>query len=192
MIHSLQPTFAIQSPKIAFSSRKPSQNLSAPQADSVAIRFGSAPTTNTDPKLVKQFFEAAEYGSVATVRRLIQNDKVDVNAQHPELGYTALYRATLNQNLAVVKALLKAGADCNSQDRDGWTPLHIAVATQVDDLNSSNTIIKTLLEAGADPMIQSKERELSPIMLAFKYNRPNAVKLLMESPQFKQWINSKS
>ena len=52
-----------------------------------------------------------------------------------------------------VQLLIKLGADINSQDIRGQTPLHLAVmriAAQPDDFNDYKKIIKELLFNGAD------------------------------------------
>ena len=41
-------------------------------------------------------------------------------------GNAPLYKAVLNNELDAAKRLLSAGADVNSQTKDGWTPLHLA------------------------------------------------------------------
>ena len=43
------------------------------------------------------------------------------------IGQTALHIATACCTVDAVRQLLDAGCDINVQDRDGWTPLHVAV-----------------------------------------------------------------
>ena len=57
--------------------------------------------------------------------------------KNDSIGYTPLYRASLNGHLEVVRALLAAGADVNKSDNYGATPLSRALFynhTQIADL----------------------------------------------------------
>ena len=54
------------------------------------------------------------------------------------------------RQVAMIRLLLKAGADLHAQDKNGATPLHRAVRTRCA------AAVKCLLEAGADPTIQNK------------------------------------
>lgn len=74
--------------------------------------------------------------------------RVDVNARTPE-GFTALHYAIAADNLSLVRALLRRGADVNArilqQDSGGWTPLHFACKLNLD-------AVKLLLDFGANPL----------------------------------------
>ncbi|XP_061177554.1 protein phosphatase 1 regulatory subunit 12A-like isoform X9 [Saccostrea echinata] len=54
------------------------------------------------------------------------NNKSVKEKKHPKTGATALHVAAAKGYMKVINILLKAGADVNSQDYDGWTPLHAA------------------------------------------------------------------
>nr|XP_022287229.1 protein phosphatase 1 regulatory subunit 12A-like isoform X3 [Crassostrea virginica] len=54
------------------------------------------------------------------------NNKSVKEKKHPKTGATALHVAAAKGYMKVMSILLKAGADVNSQDYDGWTPLHAA------------------------------------------------------------------
>jgi len=63
--------------------------------------------------------EAAGQGDVETVEAMLQqgdNNPVDVNYEYPMVEYsnkTALYKASEQGNVTMVKALLRAGANVN-------------------------------------------------------------------------------
>ncbi|CAF1620451.1 unnamed protein product [Adineta ricciae] len=63
---------------------------------------------------------------------------------HARTGATALHVACAKGYLDVIDVLLRAGANINSVDNDGWTPLHAAAHWDKQD------IIKFLLERNAD------------------------------------------
>jgi ankyrin repeat protein len=60
------------------------------------------------------------------------------------MGRSELHYASNEGDIQKVKNLIKAGADVNIKDKDGWTPLHFAAQAQ----NAS--IVLLLIEAGAE------------------------------------------
>src|SRR4051812_27810799 len=67
----------------------------------------------------------------------------DVNAAQAD-GMTALHGAAYRDDVALVKQLLKAGAQANAANRYGVTPLALACT------NGNAEIVSLLLDAGAD------------------------------------------
>lgn len=84
-----------------------------------------------------------------------------------------LYSATRKENLAVIKKLLKRGADINRPSGNGWTPLKSAAQ------QGSLDIVKVLLEAGADPNI-ADGTNYTPLMNAVSGGHIDIVKLLLK------------
>jgi hypothetical protein len=74
----------------------------------------------------------------------------DVNeaAKNPQ-KVAALHAATAKRNAAMVEKLLRAGADPNQAQADGFTPLHAAA------MHGDTAIVGMLLLFGADPGRQS-------------------------------------
>jgi len=65
-------------------------------------------------------------GDIKNVKLLLQHNDINVNIQDSD-GYTALYSATLNNNIDIVKILLQhKDIDVNIQDSVGKTVLYIA------------------------------------------------------------------
>ena len=87
------------------------------------------------------------------------------NRYKNDKGETPLHAATLNQDIAVIDALLEAGADPQARSEGGLTPLHGARTEEV---------VKTLVEAGADPMAKSGI-EWTPLHAATSWNRDISV-----------------
>ena len=65
-------------------------------------------------------------------------------------GYLESAHWDAKRQVAMIRLLLKAGAQLNAQDKNGATPLHRAVRTRCA------AAVKFLLEAGADPAIRNK------------------------------------
>ena len=69
-----------------------------------------------------------------------------------ENGLTPLHDAALyNPIVAVITALLAAGADPKARDNVGHTPLHNAAKRNLD------RVVLALLDAGADPAARTAE-----------------------------------
>ncbi|XP_046674532.1 caseinolytic peptidase B protein homolog isoform X2 [Homalodisca vitripennis] len=132
-----------------------------------------------------RFFRAAKYGPAEELKRMIVEDKVNVNQKHP-LGWTALQVAIINNKMANAKVLLTAGADPNIPD-DFSNVNKVAAAKRLytldvlqkredefsDQLNHRATFsgftalmyavlmdntaaVQLLLENGADPTLENE------------------------------------
>lgn len=77
----------------------------------------------------------ATYATAVTANSLI--DWQDSN------GDTALYRAVERSDESSVKQLLLKGANANLGNKNGWQPIHVAVA------NTDINMVRCLLEAGS-------------------------------------------
>ena len=74
-----------------------------------------------------------------------------------------MYAARFNKNPEAITTLLKAGAQVNAKDTDGWTALMWAAWK-----NQNLGVITTLLKAGADGKARSNEGKT-----AFDYAKGN-------------------
>ena len=94
----------------------------------------------------KQFIQAAKKGDMETLKALLDNDQMLLNARDKD-GSTALHCAAWKDHRELVAFLLDAGADVNAHnanDHWGTTPLHAAA-------HANNTaVVQRLLDAGAD------------------------------------------
>ena len=90
-------------------------------------------------------------GNPATALELIREGG-DVNVADSD-GNTALWVATTESDVSVVRALLEAGADPNVQSRTpgGYTPLHMAAS------NGLIEAAEVLLQHGADVTIRNSQ-----------------------------------
>lgn len=84
---------------------------------------------------------AAETNDVECITWLLDHG---AEAERTSTGETALHAAVRSDSREAVDKLLRAGANPNAQDVDGWTPLFGA---------SSIEVIHALRKAGADPRI---------------------------------------
>lgn len=98
---------------------------------------------------------------------------VDVNIQDGEQKWSALHFAAREQNEVVVAALLNAGANVDSIDVFGNTPLWRAVMGYSSNLDSINC----LLHNGANPK-KKNDSGVSPIGLAENKGEDELVSLL--------------
>ena len=86
---------------------------------------------------------AAYAGHTETVRYLVGLPEVDVNRQNTANNHTALHYAVVEGSTDVVQILLDAGADFDTQNNLGRSPLHSACDSETPD------VVKMLVEAGA-------------------------------------------
>ena len=92
---------------------------------------------------VAKLHNAAAEGDLEVVRKLIERNGQQVNAQGA-LNRTPLHQAAMNGKLEVVMYLVEKGADKNMRANSGETALHLAV------MNGHHGVVEYLLDEGAD------------------------------------------
>jgi ankyrin repeat protein len=132
---------------------------------------------------------AARYGSIQGVQEFLANG-ADVNVYQNDYGGTPLHMAVIFCHKEIVKLLLVAGADVNAKDKDGWTPLHIAVGRPRSELQELllphelhrldfRGIAKMLIVNGADVNAKNVDEE-TPLDLAISNDHTETANLLRE------------
>lgn len=95
--------------------------------------------------------------------QLLLNLKININEKGDDENRTALHcvagaqRFDADENVKVVKLLIKNGANVNAKNDRKQTPLHFAVETVHRQLR----VIQALIENGADPNVKDRN-EWSP------------------------------
>ncbi|XP_024399143.1 uncharacterized protein [Physcomitrium patens] len=101
-----------------------------------------APDQPQTPPPVRDFLQAARYGDLEDVQRLLAQG-TSVSSQDVQ-GRTALHMASANGHLDVVKCLIEHGANVNMCNLEQNSPLHYAV------LNAHKPVVEFLISAGAN------------------------------------------
>uniref|UniRef100_A0A6C0BB72 Uncharacterized protein n=1 Tax=viral metagenome TaxID=1070528 RepID=A0A6C0BB72_9ZZZZ len=109
----------------------------------------------------------------ANVNQRVHRDKTT------PLGY-----ACECNNPAIVDILIKAGADVNKTDKNGYAPLHVACIIETGE---DQSIIHMLVNAGAHINAVTKNK-YTPLTLACKYSNPRCVLYLAKLPQILLFI----
>ena len=150
----------------------------------------------------RNLLHAAEEGHVQKIRHLLtKGTSPDVVVD----GWTALERASINNQCDTIKALIESGADPNREDEDGQTPLYWTVKKghreasdtlmacgahydKADLLGSTplhcaaqsghREVVIVLLKRGADPARPCKEGN-TPLHLASKSGHQDIVELII-------------
>ena len=111
-----------------------------------------------------------EASSKVTEEKTKQVDNLEKKNQK---GESKLHVACNKGTVETVSELLRLGANPNSQDHAGWTPLHDVVAANRLDL------AKVLLGAEANPSVPSTEERITPLHDAVESGEVEMVRLLV-------------
>jgi ankyrin repeat protein len=121
---------------------------------------------------VTPLMTAARTGSAPLVSMLLAR-RADVNAAIPATGQTALMWATAERHLAVMRALIAAGASVKAQSKIGFTPLLFAARN--GDIDAATLLLET--GAGVD---DGGSDGTSPLALAVVSGRDAFAHFLLE------------
>lgn len=104
---------------------------------------------------------AAQQGYLESVQRLIRRG---VSLEHQNHnGSNALMLAAARGHVEVVDCLLMAGAEPNTHDLDGNTPLHHVIrkkSTGAQETEIRERIVELLLRAGSDNIVRNNHKQL--------------------------------
>lgn len=98
-----------------------------------------------------------------------------VNAKD-KLGFSSLHICSMLGMQEHIKTLISCGADLESQNNQGWTPLHTAVVNYRKNINT----IELLLENEANIEAKTYEGKTPLMLAAMRHNDPNLIKYLIE------------
>ncbi|XP_055848446.1 serine/threonine-protein phosphatase 6 regulatory ankyrin repeat subunit A-like [Episyrphus balteatus] len=107
-------------------------------------------------------------------QKLLQNGAYIniISTNSSDRGFTPLHYATFNGNIAIIKVLLKYGADVDVKEENGFTPLHIACA------KGNVEIIELLLTKNVDVNSLSYDK-MTPLYIAVSNSHRDVAKCLM-------------
>lgn len=111
--------------------------------------------------------EASSVGNVGAIEKVSPPKRLEGRSEHGK-ELSPLMLAAQGGNAEQIARLRAGGADVNAADRDGWTPLMLALCA-----GEGTTAAEALLAAGADVNARNKER-WTPLMLALRSDKPAA------------------
>src|ERR1700749_2465637 len=118
-------------------------------------------------------FDAAESGAHAAAIRLASVKGANVNAAGPD-GTTPIMYAAANNDLELVRTLIKAGANVKLANQLGTS------AITESAIIGSAPVIDALIKAGADPNFRTTDGE-TPLMAVARSGKVDAAKVLLSA-----------
>ncbi len=129
-----------------------------------------------------KLIQACKAADTKVIRQLLYK-RVNLNDARDEAGRTILEMAIDDAKSYLVPLLLEGGADANSKDDNGYTPLHRAAR-----LGLSEETIEALVKHGAE--VNAKDKYgMTPLSIAVRNGDYNLAKLLIE--KFHADVNSR-
>ncbi|KAM5292626.1 ankyrin repeat and SOCS box protein 3 [Ctenodactylus gundi] len=138
----------------------------------ILLDAGADPNTTTLEETTPLFL-AVENGQIDVVRLLLEHG-ADVQGSHSMCGWNSLHQASFQENVEIIKLLLKNGAHKECRDDFEITPLF--VAAQYGKLGS----LRELISSGANVNCQALDKA-TPLFIAAQEGHAECVELLLSS-----------
>lgn len=100
----------------------------------------------------------------------------EINHRDPKMEWSLLHFAAEDCNSEVIRFLVVRGADLAATDRNGWTPLHLAVDSDMDSSGRDGrcatelSTVQTLIDLGADETARATDGK-TPRDIAVAYGQ---------------------
>jgi len=143
------------------------------QLKEAALRYMEWNESCESADLIKIFHKVAGYEELSNVLEKLIKYGIDVNSEYE--GETALYRSVFGFSFPNAKLLLKWGANPNSVNKKGNTPLHLAAMLGLDDY------IKMLIHYGAKVDNKNLSGTTALMMAALSAHNLTAVLILLKA-----------
>lgn len=112
---------------------------------------------------------ACQNRSLDVIDKMLERDESLINKKD-KYGNSVLHDAVKNRNFLLAAALIDKGADCNIANKDGKTPLHLAVSC-----DKSGKIVKKISQNMSEKALNSLDKQGdSALHLAVKHNNKDA------------------
>lgn len=118
--------------------------------------------------------EAVRRGDLESIRRLVQEEGVDVNSTF-HCGRTALHLAVFHRKDEIVELLLEINADVHARSRWGETPLHVHIARR-----GSIGVLQLLLDYKADANVRTRHGETAFYCAIRSFAKRDVLQLLLD------------
>ncbi|XP_006881078.1 PREDICTED: ankyrin repeat and SOCS box protein 3 [Elephantulus edwardii] len=138
----------------------------------ILLKAGADPNEMTLEETTPLFI-AVENGQMDVLKMLLRHG-ANVNGSHSMCRWNALHQAAYQENVEIIKLLLKKGVDKECQDDFGITPLF--VAAQYGKLES----LTALIASGANVNCQALDKA-TPLFIASQEGHLKCVELLLSS-----------
>ena len=128
--------------------------------NSPAVPHASHHTLMTFQTIIEKF--ATRGLRVEDVRRYLDGGG-DIHFKNEKMDWSLLHFAAEDCNSEVIRLLVARGADIHAIDRQGWTPLHLAVDSDLDTSSRDGRpatelpTVQTLIELGADEILRAAD-----------------------------------
>ncbi|KAK7863559.1 hypothetical protein R5R35_011183 [Gryllus longicercus] len=138
---------------------------------------------------------AASKGHAECVYRLLQNNKTNIESRDDD-GMTALHRAVMYAKASSVALLLDAGADVNSVDQRGWSPIDYAFRSGTEEIQqvlsgrrrSDVENLEDLQLNFMDPQLKTYERIVPKILKVPDENESSEIQMYETEEEMKSYV----
>ncbi|MCJ1456426.1 hypothetical protein MMC28_006787 [Mycoblastus sanguinarius] len=130
---------------------------------------------NTEEKFTPLHRAVLNNETSANMIRILLQAEANREAASAASKRTPLMLAMFRNNEACVDELLKAGANINAMQKDGYRPLHVATH------HGKLSFTEMLLQHGADLEVTTNDLNMTPLMVAIASGNDPCVKVMLES-----------